>query len=201
MMKLYLVHGCPFAHRATIALHEKAIAFDPHFFKPGARPEELEAVGAYAKSPTLFDDGAIVWDSQVVVEYIEDRYPSPALLPRDPAQRAEVRMLAARVGGELLAKQAPIVAEVLKPAEQRDQSKIAAASQAFLDALAPWDARLAGRDWVLGDSFGLADIVLYTPFPAIQRLAGVEVPAERSNLRAWLDRMAARPTTKLLSPS
>jgi glutathione S-transferase len=198
-MKLYLLQGCPFAHRATIALQEKGIAFDPHFFKPGARPEELEAVGAYAKSPTLFDDGAIVWDSSVVVDYIEERYPEPALMPRDAAERAEVRMLAARVGSELMAKEGAIIGEKLKP--QPDEAKIAAASQAFLDALAPWEARLAGRDWLVGNRFGIADIFLYTPFPAVQFLAGIEVPPERTNLRAWLERMRARPSTKLLSPT
>jgi len=200
-MKLYLVHGCPFAHRATIALHEKSIAFEPHFFTTGARPDELEAVGAYAKSPTMFDDGAIVWDSQVVLEYIEERYPDPPLMPRDAAMRAEVRMLGARVAAELMAKQGVIVGESFKPADQRDEAKAAEAKRAFVDALAPWDARLAGREWLVGDAMTVADITLYTPFPAIRRLAGVEVPAERSNLRAWLDRMAARPSTKLLSPS
>ena len=198
-MKLYLLQGCPFAHRATIALQEKGIAFDPHFFKPGARPEELEAVGAYAKSPTLFDDGAIVWDSSVVVDYIEERYPEPALMPRDAAERAEVRMLAARVGSELMAKEGAIVGEWIKP--EPDKAKIAAAAQAFLDALAPWDARLAGRDWLVGNRFGIADIFLYTPFPAVQHMAGIEVPPERTNLRSWLERMRARPSTKLLSPT
>ena len=198
-MKLYLVQGCPFAHRATIALQEKGIAFEPHFFKPGARPEELEAVGAYAKSPTLFDDGAIVWDSSIVVEYIEERYPERALMPRDAAERAEVRMLAARVGSELMAKEGAIVSEWIKP--EPDRAKIAAAAQAFLDALPPWDARLAGRDWLVGNRFGIADIFLYTPFLAVQHMTGIEVPPERTNLRTWLERMQARPSTKLLSPT
>jgi glutathione S-transferase len=198
-MRLYLLHRCPFAHRATIVLQEKGIAFEPHFFTSGARPDELEAVGAYAKSPTLFDDGTIVWDSAVVVDYLEERYPEPALMPRDPAQRAEVRMLAARAGSELMAKEGAIVGEVLKP--QPDATKIAAAGRAFIDALAPWDARLAGRDWLLGDRFTLADIFVFTPFPAVLHLAGIEVPPERTNLRAWLERMYARPSTKLLSPT
>jgi glutathione S-transferase len=100
-----------------------------------------------------------------------------------------------------MSKEATIIGEVFKPPEQRDEAKMAEASRGFLDALAPWDARLAGLEWVVGDTLTIADITLYTPFPAIQRLAGIEVPAERTNLRSWLARMAARPTTKLLSPS
>jgi glutathione S-transferase len=198
-MKLYLLHGCPFAHRATIALREKGVAFEPHFFKSGARPDELEAVGAHAKSPTVFDDGVIVWDSNVVFDYIEERYPEPALLPPDPAARAEARMLAVRSERELMAKEGAIVGEILKP--QPDQAKIAEAGRGFLDALAPWDARLANRDWLVGDRFGMADIYLYTPFVAIRHLAGIEVPPERTNLRSWLDRMRGRPSTELLSPT
>src|SRR5216683_6497250 len=86
-MKLYLLHRCPFAHRATIVLQEKQLAFEPVFFQPAKRPPELEAVGPFAKSPTLFDGDTRVWDSQIVIEYLEDRYPVPSLLPADAPER------------------------------------------------------------------------------------------------------------------
>ena len=72
-MRLYLLHKCPFGHRAAIALREKHLDFDLTFFEAGKRPPELEAVGPRAKSPTLFDDNVKVHDSQVVLEYIEKR--------------------------------------------------------------------------------------------------------------------------------
>ena len=198
-MKLFLLYRCPFAHRATIVLQEKGLAFEPVFFQVGKRPPEQEAVGPYAKSPTLIDGDTKVWDSQIVIEYLEDRYPVPSLMPTDAAQRAEVRMLNARVAQELGSPAGAIAMEMhYKP--QRDRAKIDEGTRRFLSALEAWDKRLEGRTFLVGDALSLADVTLYTLFPAIQRDLGNEIPAERKNVRAWLDRMSARPSAKLLDP-
>jgi glutathione S-transferase len=200
-MKLYMLRGCPFAHRAAIALGEKKLPFDAVLFDAEKRPPELEALGPHAKSPTLFDGDLKIWDSAVITEYLEDRYPEWPLLPSDAAARAEVRMLNQRVAAELAPKLGAIVQEVVrKPAPERDQAKIDAARRAFLDALAPWDAHLDGRTFLVGDAFTLADVTLYTLFPAVKHLAEIEIPTERGHLRAWLDRVAARPSTKPVTP-
>jgi len=200
-MKLYLLYRCPMAHRASIVLREKQLAFEPMFFKLGQRPPELEAVGPYAKSPTLFDGDARVFDSMIVIEYLEDRYPTPALLPADAGARAEVRMLALRVGQELLSPIGSIVPELHKPEHSRDQAKVANARVVFLDTLRAWDRRLENRTFLVGDSLSLADAVLYTPLHAARRDLAVEISAELPHLRAWHDRMAARPSTRLLEPN
>jgi glutathione S-transferase len=199
-MKLYLLYRCPMAHRATIVLQEKKLAFEPVFFKFGQRPPELEAAGPNAKSPTLFDGDTRVYDSQIVVEYLEDRYPTPSFMPTDAVQRAEVRMLALGVNQEFFAPFGSVVPEFRKPPEQRDQAKIGQAKAMLLDALRSWDQRLAGRTFLVGDSLTLADVLLYTPLHAARRELELEVPAELPHIKAWHDRMAARPTTKLLEP-
>jgi len=199
-MKLFLLHRCPFGHRASTVLQEKKLAFEPVFFEVGKRPPEMEAVGPYAKSPTLIDGDTKVWDAQIVIEYLEDRYPTPSLLPNDAAQRAEVRMLAARVGRELESRMGAAVMEVLfKP--KPDEAKLEEAKRGFVDALEGWDKLLEGRTFLVGDALSLADVTLYTVFPSMHRIVGTEIPVERKNLRAWRDRMAARPTTKLLELS
>jgi glutathione S-transferase len=199
-MKLFLLHRCPFGHRASIVVQEKKLAFEPVFFQLGKRPPEMEAVGPYAKSPTLIDGDTKVWDAQIVIEYLQDRYPTPSLLPADATQRAEVRMLVARVGRELESRLGAAVAEVLfKP--QRDEAKLEEAKRGFVDALEAWDRHLEGRTFLVGDALSLADVTLYTVFPSMRGVVGTEIPVERRNLRAWHDRMAARPTTKLLEPS
>src|SRR5258707_3822023 len=170
-MKLFLLYRCPFAHRATIVLQEKKLDFEPVFFQVGKRPPEMEAVGLYAKSTTLIDGDTKVWDSQIVIEYLEDRYPVPSLMPTDAAQRAEVRMLNARVAQELGSPAGVIAMEIhYKP--QRDQAKIDASTRRFLDALEAWDRHLEGRTFLVGDALSLADVTLYTLFPAIQRDLG-----------------------------
>ena len=196
-MRLYLLEGCPFAHRATIVLQEKKVPFEPLFFQHANRPPELEAVGPYAKSPTLVDGNVKVWDSQIVIEYLEDRHPTPSLIPKDAAERAEVRMLAARATQELGSKLGAAVMEILyKP--RPDEAKVADARRGFLDALSAWDRRTEGRTFLVGDQLSLADVTLYTLFPAMHRHTGTEIPEEHKHLSAWYGRMAARPTTKLL---
>ncbi len=200
-MKLYLLHRCPFAHRASIALGEKQLPFELVFFTAGQRPPELGAIGPYAKSPTLFDGDAKVWDSQIVLEYLDEKYPARPLMPSGASARAEARMLQSRVSTELMSKLGTIVAELIyKPEAQRDLAKVDAAKREFLAALPAWDHQLEGRQFLVGDALSFADITLYTVFPAIHQIAGLEVPADQVQLRGWLDRMAARPTTKLPAP-
>ena len=143
-MKLHLMYQCPFGHRASMALQEKRLTFEPLFFKAGKRPPELEAVGPNAKSPTLFDGDAKVWDSQIVLEYLEDRYPDRPLMPANAVDRAEVRMLAARVhkGLELHLEAAVMAIFGRQP---KDEGKIAEASKAFVALLDEWDRRLENR--------------------------------------------------------
>lgn len=200
-MKLYLLEGCPFAHRASIALGEKSVGFEPVFFTAGARPAELDTIGPYAKSPTIVDGEDRVWDSQIVVEYLDDRYPSPRLLPADPHGRAEARMLSTRIDREIGAKQGVLVRElVLEPVERRDPANVEAAKRDIAAMLPAWNDRLAARDYLLGDGLGFADITLYTLLAAIERTAGLRVPNELTHLRAWFDRIAARPSARLLVP-
>jgi len=199
-MKLYLLPGCPFAHRASIALNEKQQRFEPVFFERGKRPRELEALGPMAKSPTLFDGDTKVFESQVVLEYIEDRWSEPQLLPGAAAGRAEVRLFGARVAEELMPKFGEIIRRVLfEP--KRDEEKIAEAKKAFVDALEPWDKHFEGRNFAVGQQLTLADVTLYPVFVAAQRVAGVDIPTERKHLRAWRDRIGARPSAKPLQPN
>lgn len=196
-MKLFLLHRCPYAHRATIVLQEKGLAFDTVFFSPGRRPPEQEAVGPYAKSPTLIDGDTSVWDAQVVIEYLEDRYPERSLLSKDARERATFRMLAARVEKELMTHAGAMMMENFKP--QPDPQRIDEAKRRFIDALEAWDRQLEGRTFLVGNGLTLADVTLYTVFPAVGH-GGLDIPADRRHLRAWYDRMSARPSCKLLEP-
>ena len=189
---LYVLPRCPFGHRAAFALRAKELPYDLAFFSREERPPELEAAGPRAKSPTLFDGDVVVHDSLVVLEYLEDRYPERPLLPADPAGRAAARMVMTRAIEELGPRFGALTMAALFSAAPSPEA-IAEKKQAILDALEPWDALFSSRPFVLGDAFSLADIVLYTPSPAAEAVAGLEVPSARPHLRAWLERVAARP--------
>jgi len=200
-MRLFLVQGCPLAHRVSIVLQEKLLSFEPVFFERGRRPPELETAGPYARSPTLFDGDTVVWNAEVVLEYLEDCYPEPALLPSGAAARAEVRMLVARTAQEIVAPLDAISAELLYKPPPPDPAKVEEGKRRFLEALPVWNRRLEGRVFLAGDGLTLADVVLYTPFPLVRELTSLELPGELEHLGRWLERMASRPTTPLLRPA
>jgi glutathione S-transferase len=199
-MKLYQVTGCPFAHRARIVLEEKKLSYDVSYFDRQNRPAELAAISPDARSPTLLDDGGKtrVWDSLVVIEYLEERYPDVPLMPKDAAARALVRLFMREVDAKVFPAMGPVVGEVVhKPAGSRDESKVQAGLAQFREALVPWQARLEGQTFLVGNEFTLADIALFTPLFGMLRLVGEtgDIPATLGALRAWRDRLAARPST------
>ncbi len=191
-MKLYMLAGCAFGHRAAFALHEKQLSFELELFERGKRPPELEAVGPAAKSPTLFDDEARVYDSLVVLEYLEERYAQPPLLPATPSERAAVRSLQARVSEDLIPKYGAVISEAVFKTP-RDDAKVAEALRAFSLALAPWERQLDGKNFLAGERFTLADITLFTVFPSLKQFTGFEIPAELPHLATWHRRISTHP--------
>lgn len=199
-MKIYQAPGCPFAHRARIVLGEKRIPHEIIYFQPFKRPPELLAVSPDARSPTVFDDqtGARVWDSLVVIEYLEEQYPAPLLLPKDASSRAMIRLLMREVEANLLAAVGVCATELVHKAPgTADMEKVQDGIVRYREALFAWERRVEGGRFLHGERFTLADVVLYTPMVAALRLLPEDgdLPTSLPALRAWRDRVAARPST------
>lgn len=199
-MKLFQAKGCPYAHRARIVLEEKSLPHEVVYFQPYERPPELLAVGPDARSPTLFDDttGAQVWDSLVVIEYLEEQYPSVSLMPTAAVDRAAVRLLMREVETKLLAALGACAMELIhKPPGTADPAVVRDGIARYREGLIPWEARATGREFLVGEHLTLADVVLFTPLASARGLLHEEgdIPASLPALRAWRDRIAARPST------
>jgi glutathione S-transferase len=199
-MKLFQAPGCPYAHRARIVLEEKSLPHEVVYFQPYQRPPELLAVGPDARSPTLFDDtaGTCVWDSLVVIEYLEEQYPDVPLMPTAAIGRAAARLLMRDVETKLLSALGVCAMELVhKPSGTADPAIVRDGIARYRAALVPWEARVEGRTFLAGERITLADIVLFTPIASAIRLLQVEgdIPDSLPGLRAWRDRIAARPST------
>ncbi len=85
----------PYAQKVKIALYEKGVAFDSQLpdIVGGSNLEQFSTLNPRLEVPTLIDGETAVFDSTVILEYIEDRWPTPALLPKGPTDRARVRMI------------------------------------------------------------------------------------------------------------
>ena len=159
-----------YAQKVKIALREKGLAFErvlPEDFGTGRRDTAFAAANPRVEVPALLpDDGEPIFDSTVILEYIEERWPEPPLLPKEPSARAAARMIeelcdaqydAVNWGfGEVLwfRRAEGALAERLKAAAARDTS-----------ALQEWLAkRLGDADWFGGERFGCEKTV-FAPAP------------------------------------
>jgi len=84
-------------HRARLVLAAKAVSYERVLVEPGKPPEDLIDLNPYASTPTLVDRDLTLFDTSVVCEYIDERYPHPPLMPIDPQSRARLRVAAVRI--------------------------------------------------------------------------------------------------------
>jgi glutathione S-transferase len=101
VITLYDAPRCPYCARVRIVLAEKGVPYEPVAIDLASRPGWLYEKNPAGKVPVLEEDTLVLPESAVIMEYLEERYPEPALLPRDPAQRALARLRIDRFDDEL----------------------------------------------------------------------------------------------------
>src|SRR6187455_517851 len=96
MLTLYEHPLSPYAQKCKIALYEKGVEFEavlPDLLSARRSSNDLAAANPRQEVPALIDGDTAIFDSTIILEYIEERWPSPPLLPKLPAERARVRMI------------------------------------------------------------------------------------------------------------
>ena len=91
-MTLFSNPTCPHSHRVRIVLAEKGISLDAVDVETASLPEDLLALNPYNSVPTLVDRDLVLYDSRVIAEYLDERFPHPPLMPVDPVSRARFRL-------------------------------------------------------------------------------------------------------------
>ena len=196
-MLLYEHPLSSYAQKVKIALREKGLAFDvetPEGLGSGKSAGPFAAASPRLEVPTLIDGEARIFDSTIILEYLEDKFPAPPLLPRDPLARAGARMIedvcdtlyeAVNWGlGEILwfKRATGGQAETMRATAMRQTAEL----QAWLAA------RLGTQPWFGGDAFGWADIAV-APYLNRSFHYGLGTPA-KSPLARWRDRLRERPS-------
>jgi glutathione S-transferase len=179
VLTLYDAARCPYCARVRIVLAEKGIPYDPVEIDLDDRPAWLGTKNPAGLVPVLEEDGGLVLpESRVIMEYLEERYPEPALLPEDAAARAFVRLRFERFGS------------LSRP--YYDALRGRAPADALLAVLAELDADLEAQPFLGGSSYGLADIAYVPWILRAEARLGVDLRALPA-LAAWRDRLAERP--------
>ncbi len=202
-MKLYNSIG-PNPKMVRMFMHEKGIQTDTvdiDIMAAANREADYGEVNPSGTCPALeLDDGSIISEITAICEYLEDIQPAPALIGSSAAERAETRMWARRVD---LGVCEPMgngfrFSEGLQLFENRVRCIPQAAADlkaTAQDKLAWLDAQMAGKDFLAGERFTMADILLYS-FTDFFAQFGQVIPAELENLTAWSARVAARPSAE-----
>ena len=199
-MQLYSGPLSLFTAKVRVALAEKGLAYDlvsvPFSRARGYQPKlpEMLAINPKGQVPVLVDGEVAIYDSTLILEYLEDRYPEPPLFPRDVAGRARCRQLEAAADEILFPHVWPLIAEVYyKPdAAERDPARVTEALAAIAAHYAGLDRILDGRAYLCGE-FTVADIGYFLTMTFATSL-GAAPDAELTNLAAWAGRVATRPT-------
>jgi glutathione S-transferase len=176
---LYDAPRCPYAARVRIVLAEKGVEVDVVEIDLSDRPDWLYEKNPKGRVPVLEEDDRPLAESAVLMEFLEERYPEPALLPPDPADRAAVRLLIFRAD------------ELTDPyyALRREED---GARERFDAALGRLDGLLGEQPYLSGAEYGLADIALVPWVLRARDVLGVELDGFPA-LTDWLGRLEQRP--------
>jgi glutathione S-transferase len=179
MITLYDAERCPYCARVRIVLAEKGVGLDVVEIDLRDRPAWLYEKNATGRVPVLEEDGRPLPESAVIMEFLEERYPEPPLLPPDPADRAFVRLIVFRDH------------ELTDPyyAFRRDQEGAREELDTMLTAL---DIVLGERPFLGGAEYGLADIAYIPWLLRVRDMLGIDLGGLPS-LAGWLARLEERP--------
>lgn len=202
MLTLYDHPLSPYAQKVKIALREKGVAFEtvsPGGLGAGGAQGDFVTASPRAEVPALVDGEVSVFDSTIILEYLEDRYSQTPMLPASPAERARVRILEEVMDTHFEAINWGL-SEIrwFRRAEgelaQTLLSKAAEQTQGFFTWL---EGQLGERPWFNGETFGWGDLAVA---PYINGAVGHgNPPAEGSKLAGWLARANARPSVAATS--
>jgi glutathione S-transferase len=187
----------PYAQKVKIALAEKGVPFEarmPDAIGTGTVAGEFAAANPRGEVPVLVDGDVTLFDSSVIVAYVEERWPEPPLLPETPAERARVRTLEEVMDTHYEAINWGL-AEVLAFGRAQGElaARLVARAAAQTAALQAWlEPQLDRRAWFNGAAFGMGDLCMA---PFVNGSVGFgNAPQPGTRLAAWLARVNERPS-------
>jgi glutathione S-transferase/RNA polymerase-associated protein len=195
MVLLYEHPLSPYAQKVKIALREKKVEFEPRIpdlFSGG--DAEFQSANPRQEVPALIDGDTAVFDSTIILEYLEDRWPLPPMLPSGAAARARARMLEELCDTYFEAINWAVfeIRVFQRATDALADELLARAAQQVSDVMAYLDRQLGTDQFFNGKDFGWGDLSV-VPYVHAAAASG-HAPAAGSNLATWLERVRARPS-------
>jgi stringent starvation protein A len=199
MMVLYSGTTCPYSHRCRFVLFEKGMDFEIRDVDLFAKPEDIALMNPYNDVPILVERDLILYESNIINEYIDERFPHPQLMPGDPLARARVRLFLLNFEKELFAYVNQIenraggpkpTDKVLEKARNQIRDRLTQLAPIFLK-----------NKFMLGDDFSMLDVAIA---PLLWRLDyyGIDMSKNAAPLLKYAERIFSRPAfIEALTPS
>ena len=183
VMSLYSDPTDPSSHAVRFVLAEKAINVEIHHVTMDDKPEDLNDLNPYSAILTLVDRDLVLYEPQIIMEYLDERFPHPPLMPVDPVARASNRLYRYRVQRDFYA--------LVEDVENGDKGVASAARKCLRDHLSTLAPIFAQKTYFMSDDYSLVDCYLA---PILWRLPayGVRLPAHAKALQKFADRIFER---------
>ena len=189
-LKLISHKLCPYVQRAVIALTEKGVSYERIDIDLANKPDWFLAISPLGKTPVLLVGDAAIFESAVILEYLEETQPNP-LHPADPLRRAEHRAWIEFASAVLN----DIAGFYAAPNEAAFKAKGSQLEQRF----ARLEVRVAASPWFDGENFSLVDAVfgpVFRYFDVFDEIADFGILAGKPKLARWRNALAARPSVR-----
>ncbi len=183
VMTLYSRPECPDSHRVRIVLAEKGITADIIDVDVENPPEDLIDLNAYSSTPTLIDRDLVIYNAHVIMEYLDERFPHPPLMPVDPVSRARTRLMLHRIDTDWY--------KILPDIMNGDKQKAGKARKAILDDLMVLSPLLQKKAFFMSEEFSMLECSIA---PVLWRLPqmGIELPSSAKSMHAYAARLFER---------
>ena len=183
VMVLYSDSVSPAGHCVRLVLAEKDINVEVNYVEDGERPESLIEINPYNSVLTLIDRDLVLYDEQIIMEYLDERFPHPPLLPVDPVTRAGNRQLRFRVLKDLYS--------LIDDIESSDSAKSSNAQKNMKDNLTAIAPAFVQKPYFMSDEYTLVDCCIA---PLLWRLPnyGIKLPASARPIEQYADRLFER---------
>ncbi len=180
-MTLFSDDNCPYCHMVRIVLAEKGINFENQPIDLNDTPDELKELNPYNEVPTLIDRDLVLYDHTVIMEYLDERFPHPPLMPVDPVSRSRIRLLLQRIERDWYS----LVHKIKQGTDAESAAKT------LRDSLVGASPIFEQKPFFMNDEYSLLDCSLS---PLLWRLPvyGIELPSQAKHLIKYAETVFAR---------
>ena len=188
-MTLYSNPTCFYSHRARLVMAEKSINIDVIDVDGVNLPEDLLDLNPYHSVPTLIDRDLVLYDSRVIIEYLDERFPHPPLMPVDPVTRAQFRLALFRIEKDWYT-QAQQIEDAL------DKRQATRARKILGESIIASNEVFAVKKYFLSDEFSLVDCSIA---PILWRLPvyGIDLGKGAGAIEKYMGEVFSRPSFQL----